>query len=175
MFQMRNDYEYINKAASICVVCTREGEKYLDTFHLSSLSVIVEDVCEANPMVDLLLFLEDNYVKVASDRGLSIRDLYDALMKTCKDSLRWDAPYTYEMFVEAVTKEYVGVRKVIWDDSSFRCFLSSLLDHIPEGASGQFTPNSSGELVVYSGSQILLQKRFTKSGPFYDPWMFHTS
>lgn len=112
---MREDFDYVDKATAICLSVTDKGSKHLrefldttDYFRISS---------DDNPLEDMLAFIEDAYICVDDTSCIDVDKMFDALVKTYRESYNSVAPdenLWRRIFHTAVCEGLVGIRKVIW-------------------------------------------------------------
>ena len=112
---MRKDYDYVDKATAIEITTTREGDAYIDSFGLSDPNVYVEDVTTKYPEVDLLMFLQDEYVTIEGTDDITIRRMFETVVEYFRSNFECECPYTLDMFVRMFENGYVGFKKIIWD------------------------------------------------------------
>jgi hypothetical protein len=102
---VREDYEYVNKASTICLTTTSLGQAFLDTFASAEL-----EATGVNPLVDLLLLVDQEYVEV--EGGL---DTWLPSVNKAEQEYGSKPVVTRKTLVEALDKGYLGIHKVIWD------------------------------------------------------------
>lgn len=113
---MRKDYEYIDIASSIEIVCTKKGDEYLEPFNLTDPGVDLAGICETNELVNTLLFLQEVYVFIRGTDNISMFDLWDTANRFYVEEYSGeDQLISFSEFVEAFVDGLIGIRKVIWD------------------------------------------------------------
>jgi len=116
---MRKDYAYVDEASVICIACTAKGNKYLkELTDEHGLDTVVLEIAKANPLVDLLLVAEDTYIPIYGTSVIDIDSMYDAIIRTYVDEFESpdDAP-SRDILISAITEGYIGIQKVIWDET----------------------------------------------------------
>jgi len=102
---MRKDYEYVDKATSMCLTTTKKGEDVLNKLSDEEIENSVK------PTTAALIIVQNDYVRVPDG---SINEWYDALKKTCKDK-GYKLDLTFSDFQLLIAEGLVGLRKVVWD------------------------------------------------------------
>lgn len=162
---MRRDYKYIEKACAICIITTEKADLHLEQYTNAYIDGEIRD-----DFMELLLFIQDAYVCCRKDIEISIDEIAATINREyCKDLPESDG-ISRDVIVQAFVDGYIGVRIAIWDDSSLRCFLSSLLDHVTEELEESCRNAPSCQFSLSASANGLLWLPFEHSGPFYDPW-----
>lgn len=107
---MRKDYEYVDKATSICLTCTLEGGKLAER----TLNNLPKDgSLELDGTVDLIFAIQDEYYKVRDD--VSLKEWYDDYCQQYWEVFEAKTNTTWEEFAKAFVDGLVTIYKVIWD------------------------------------------------------------
>lgn len=104
---MRKDYEYVDKATSICLTTTKAGDKVLND--------LPDEVLMKGGigLYDLMLAIQNEYFILKSES--SMREWYEEYYRLYEEMFEGRTVTTWDQFVDAFTMGLVSVKKVIWD------------------------------------------------------------
>ena len=102
---MRKDYEYVDKATSICLTTTDKGSKKIEE--------LLKADKEINTTVDTLGFVQDEYFFIESSKTMD--EWYESYVKQYKEEMKGITDITKEEFIKLFTDGYMSIHKVIWD------------------------------------------------------------
>ncbi len=108
---MRHDYQYVDQATSLVLTTTRDGHKEIVSR--------VEQREEGEPTStvtgedDLLLAVEEDYFIMGS--GESIEWWFNDYRVQYKKNFGAESPTTIEDFRQLILKNFLTIKKVIWD------------------------------------------------------------
>ena len=104
---MRSDYDYIRKAADICLTTTKRGH---------GKACKAEGVGLVTSKEEILLAVEQDYFVITDSAPAGIESWYVAFTDEYKKQYRYACPASFKDFKEAVQEGLLTIKLVIWDD-----------------------------------------------------------
>jgi len=123
---MRYDYKYIKKAISIEVTTTTKGDEEIERL-VKEYDAEPFEATRNDPMADLLLTLQDNYVTLPPGSVAGVEEVVATVRKYIAnefDGENIDA----NVIRKAWNDNLIGIEVVIWDDEGLRCFVHGVVD-----------------------------------------------